>query len=496
MAPHLTVYVLAVTSLAISTSIGSAQSWCLGTPIVSYWDVDLAPTSDAKAQQLSDGGWNLAWCTEAELDSLHRRGLRALLNSPVLYKYNCFKNWDGLLKGTSPEEVADRRELEALVSRVKSHPAMYAYFVCDEPHPEEFSSLANMVAFMRAHDPEHLAFVNLLPGGSGNQLAYADYLAQFITIAKPGVVSYDRYPFTACGDHADVFLNLALVRDASLKAGLPFVQCVQSCKLNDTWRAPSAEQMRWQLYSCLAYGGQGVFDFLYACPNVYLGCWTTPPPPCTDGIVDGYGSPTPLYYALSTLNREFIHIAAELQGLISVGVHHAGFVPVGGVILPVGSAFRFDPPISSSETQWHGAMLGCFSSDRDGSAASATHALVVNIDYGSERTVGVRGPGPLWVYNASDDTWIGGTADLVQLRLPPGGGVLVSTRILLYVDGQHVGCEDGSYTCPFQTIGAAYRAAGGGETLSVAAGNYGERLRMAKAVRLVSRNGTARVGAR
>ena len=53
----------------------SASTWKVGTPIVGYW---FGPTlTDAAAQQMADGGWNLVWCDdEKQMDIAHRHGLR------------------------------------------------------------------------------------------------------------------------------------------------------------------------------------------------------------------------------------------------------------------------------------------------------------------------------------------------------------------------------------------------------------------------------------
>jgi hypothetical protein len=46
-------------------------TWKIGTPIVAYWAGP--PMTDATAQQMAEGGWNLVWCTsEQELDTAQR----------------------------------------------------------------------------------------------------------------------------------------------------------------------------------------------------------------------------------------------------------------------------------------------------------------------------------------------------------------------------------------------------------------------------------------
>ncbi len=97
------------------------NTWKLGRPIVTYWAgpgyPGGSPLDDKAAVQLVEGGWNVVWCSEKELDVAHRHGLRGLLTDPLL----------------SPGSLSDSKELDALIRRVKGHPALYAYHLIDEP---------------------------------------------------------------------------------------------------------------------------------------------------------------------------------------------------------------------------------------------------------------------------------------------------------------------------------------------------------------------------
>ena len=70
-------------ALAVSVSINPGSHaadrppsgpWKLGTPIVTYW---CGPSlTEVTAHQMTEGGWNLVWCGEKELEVAHRHGLR------------------------------------------------------------------------------------------------------------------------------------------------------------------------------------------------------------------------------------------------------------------------------------------------------------------------------------------------------------------------------------------------------------------------------------
>src|SRR5262249_38140837 len=137
--------------LALSARAGLAQQakgWKMGTPIVTYW---AGPQmTDAAAQQLVDGGWNVVWCRENELDVAQRHGLRAQLTDP-------------LLSPASLDDPTRRAALDALIGRVRKHPALYCYFLEDEPNTSRFADLGRLVAHLREQDPAHLAYINLFP---------------------------------------------------------------------------------------------------------------------------------------------------------------------------------------------------------------------------------------------------------------------------------------------------------------------------------------------
>src|SRR5258708_6224133 len=167
--------------------------------------------TDKTAQQMTQGGGNLVWCRENELDVADRHGVQAQLQ-------------DALLAPASLENSEKRQQLDALIERVRHHPSLYSYFITDEPNATNFPGLGKLVAYLREKDPAHLAYINLFPtyasneqlGNTGEKVAaYQTHLREYVEIVKPGLLSYDHYQFTAKGDSADYFLNLALIRRAA-----------------------------------------------------------------------------------------------------------------------------------------------------------------------------------------------------------------------------------------------------------------------------------------
>ncbi|MDY0169719.1 MAG: neutral/alkaline non-lysosomal ceramidase N-terminal domain-containing protein [Thermoguttaceae bacterium] len=386
--------------------------WRIGEPIVTYYAGP--PMTDATARQMAEGNWNVVWCREEELDNAHRHGLRAMLR-------------DGLLSPGSLQDDDRRAKLDALIERVRNHPAMYAYFITDEPSAAEFPGLGKLVDYLRRRDPGRMAYINLFPTYANNQqlgtegdtvTAYGEHLRRFVDTVKPDLISYDHYHFSTDGDRDQYFLNLTMIRLAAMEAGVPFLNIVQACTWTPSMRIPNGDELRFLVFTSLAYGAQGISYYVYSHPRH------------EGAMAEADGTPTSLYRAVKELNRDFARIAAECQPLRSLGVYHLGMIPPGGEPLPERAAFHLDPAVPPAEYQppapIRGFVLGLFSRPgRAGQPAEATHALVVNLDYSQGAVTTVVGNGPLAGFDAATRVWSEPSASRLEVELPPGGGRLI-----------------------------------------------------------------------
>lgn len=387
---------------AVETERTSDGSWHIGTPIATYW---AGPSlTDAVAQQMVEGGFNLVWCaSEKELDVAGRHSLRGLLTN-------------GLLTPVSLDDPNRREQLDALVARVSKHPALYAYYVIDEPNASQFPPLGKLVAYLRERDPLHLAYINLFPtyatnkqlGTTGDVVtAYREHLRLYIEQVKPSLISYDHYQFRLKGDGNQYFLNLAMIRRTAQEAGVPFLNIVQACTwAPDAMRVPKPDELRYLVYSTLAYGAQGISYYVYAHVN-HQG-----------SLVSLDGTPGPLYHAVKSYNREFVAIARELQPLHSLGVYHTSMREPGCVPLPPDALFHLDSLQSPALPR--GFLLGFY-----GVVERPTHVVVVNLDYTAEVSTSLVGPGELELFDAATAQWTSTKKAVIELTLQPGGGKLV-----------------------------------------------------------------------
>ncbi len=380
----------------------AASSWQIGTPIATYW---AGPAiTDAVARQMAEGGFNLIWCgSEAELDTAQRHGLRGLLTHD-------------LLTPASLDDPGRREQLDALIARVSRHPALYAYHLTDEPNASQFPALGKLVTYLRERDPLHLAYINLFPTYANNDqlgtkgdvvTAYREHLRLYVERVKPSLISYDHYQFRLQGDGDQYFLNLAMIRRAAQEAGVPFLNIVQACTwAPDAMRIPNADELRYLVYSTLAYGAQGISYYVYAHPNHH------------GSLVSLDGTPGPLYHAVKSYNREFVAGARELQPLRSLGAYHTSMKEPGCEPLPADASFRLDSSRPSASPR--GFLLGFF-----GAGEKPTHVVVVNLDYTTGANTSLAGPSELELFNAATGQWTSAKKAAIELVLPPGGGAVV-----------------------------------------------------------------------
>ncbi|HOA72798.1 MAG TPA: hypothetical protein PL151_17430 [Phycisphaerae bacterium] len=258
-------------------------------------------------------GFNLAGFVPVDaLDAVQAAGLKAIVS--------------GLHVNDGPAEdpVAVEKKVSALVERVGKHPAIYGYYLRDEPNAALFPALAVYVDALRKADPAARPYINLFPNyATAEQLGtatYDEYLERFITTVKPPFVSYDHYALMNDGSlRRQYFQNLEAVRKASLAHQLPFWNIVLS-NAHFHYAEPYEGGFRFQAFTTLAYGGRGISYFTYTTP--LHGNYRLAP-------LDQFGEKTATWDMLRRTNLQIHALAPTLVKLRSVGVFHHPSVPDG-----------------------------------------------------------------------------------------------------------------------------------------------------------------------
>lgn len=279
--------------------------------------------------------FNLVPAPEQALDTAQRYKLKVLLQDPRLTPA-----W---LK-----TPASRKGLDALIERVKTKPSMGFYYLLDEPtSKQEFEEWAKLSRYIKERDPLHPSFFNLHPIYAElstyphNEAGYRQYIRDFIAIVKPALLSYDHYhffeKFISPYDGKQYFSNLNIIREEAQRAGIPFMNIIQSSKFLKRWRFPNEDELRWLVYTTLAHGGRGISYFTYE-GDKYPGLYR-------DGI------PTRLAAAASKLNAEMKLLSMPLSSTQCQAVYHTGLLPEGAAGIPA------DSPVQVTESDF---ILGLF----------------------------------------------------------------------------------------------------------------------------------------
>jgi len=407
------VFTKAALLLTMFTLIWSSMSWG-GEFIITYWcGPPLKETSEERYKEVKEAGFDTAFVSIDGafnkddnfrlLDIASNLGLKCIIADPRL-------SWD------LPQKPDWQKVLDEIVKDYSSHPALFGYYLMDEPNASHFPLLGELVSYLREKDPQHIAYINLFPDyATPQQLGtptYKEHIQRFTKVVKPQILSYDYYTFLQDGDRETFFQNLQVVREESQKARIPFMVIIQMTT-HGGYRDLKKEEIAWQAFNCLAYGAKGISYFTY---------WTPSDDPVwhwRNGIITWEGKRTPHYEEVKEINREIKVLGDFLYNLKSVGAYHIGEVPKGGKNLPSGA------PISRIEGG--NATLGFFKD-----ASGLYYCLIVNMDYRNQREFKVYLQGDkMQMLNTDSGKWQmlkpyeEDKGNYFELSLPAGGGVLL-----------------------------------------------------------------------
>ena len=321
----------------------------------------------------------------AYLDLCKRHGIKVLIRDPRMP-----------LDLQVPFEPSG---LDAMIADYANHPALYGWFIKDEPSGENYPRLGEIQAHLQKKDPSHLPYINLFPVyGGPTQLAFEDYdgyVEGFAKTVKPLMISFDHYMFLRDGSvRADFFRNLEITRREALKAGIPLWVIIQALQDATRYRPPTLNQMYWQVNCSLAYGAKSIWYYPY---------WSSGDPAKPEewhylGVVLPDGKPGPQYAAAKEINPKLKALGPLLMSLKSVSVMHLGDVPLGA------KPFKADDLIKTASGDQ--IIIGRFE-DRSGKP----YLMLVNRDFDKPGKVTLT-------LNASKVEDVGGLSPFTVQRSP------------------------------------------------------------------------------
>jgi hypothetical protein len=198
-------------------------------------------------------------------------------------------------------------------------PACWGYTLRDEPNASIFAELRQGADAIRAARPGKMVYVNLFPNYANEQqlgnATYDEHVAQFCQAYKPEVLSMDHYPiFKPEGDGRDNYcVNLGAMRKYALQENIPFWNFFNIMPYGPH-TDPTEAQVRWQIYTSIAYGAKGVLYFCYYTPGG--GEF-----PKGGAIIGRDDRRTRHWYQARRINEEVMNLGPTLMQLTSAGVY-------------------------------------------------------------------------------------------------------------------------------------------------------------------------------
>lgn len=280
-------------------------------PILAWYSIlpDSAQTPQRYAE-LREAGFNISFShfktneeIDRALDAAKGLGVKLMLTSFPLYN-----------------------DTKATVTRFRDNPGVAGWFLRDEPTTAGFKDLAAYRDRITDADTTHLLYLNLFPiMVSPKDLgadSYEDYMQRYLDEVRMPLISYDFYPIVrddSTGNiyaREDHFLNLEIARKVAKRNGRPFwAFCLATA--HTPYPIPTAAHLRFEAFTALAYGAQGIQYFTYWQPLSMQWNFHNAP-------IDETGRRTDVYYLVKELNREIqalapVFLNAEIDDVSYVG---------------------------------------------------------------------------------------------------------------------------------------------------------------------------------
>jgi len=271
-------------------------------------------------QSMHDAGiTSVAFVPAKMLDACQRFSLKCILYDERLVSNQWDKPFDG---------ERFRRNFATVNNEVGNKPALYGFYVADEPSESGFAELAKAVVIVKKLAPGKWPYINLLPGEGDS---YEKYIDQFVDIVSPTVLSYDRYSIAgdvgSDGFNPLFWSNLAQIREVASQHRLPFWNIVLT-SAHGGYRDLTEADIRLQVWGSLAYGVSGISYYKFVSKELPI--FDAPDlGNFRGGPLNQFEEKTPTWDWLKDTDHTIQNIARIYLQLHSEDVYHIGSVPQG-----------------------------------------------------------------------------------------------------------------------------------------------------------------------
>ena len=330
-------------------------------PIVAYYGMPLEYSNVNRFKEFKEAGFDVSICFYDDtpvdtliriLDDAQKSNIRLLISS----------GWVSVQPHVG-------------IPRLKNHPALFGYFLQDEPWPKDIPETTRRYQAMAKQDTKKPTYVNLLPDyGDGmpqeiKMPPYKEYLQQTAKIGLP-FISFDFYPIMKSGIRPTWYSCLENIRKESLRTCKPF-WAFALCTPHVDYPQPTIEMLRLQVYSNLVYGAQAIEYFTY---------WTPKPTKewdFHDAPISLDGQRTKTYDVVKRMNQELRCLLPLFDKAEVHSVNHMLKIPEGTTKLQ-----RIPTNIKKLKVVGRqGAIISTFKK------AGHLYMAVVNKDYQSDMTL-------------------------------------------------------------------------------------------------------------
>ena len=329
-------------------------------PVMAWAGIPENETNVESFQELKEMGINInlsnystADAMEKALDVAEKVGIQMIASCPEL-----------------------KIDTENTVKRFLHHPALFGYFLMDEPVRKDFDELGKWAKKISSIDSVHICFVNLIAGihpyktDALGTKSYAEYVSTFINEVPVQLLSFDFYPVLNDGVHERWYESLGIFSDEARKASKPFWAFALASSYNGLHPVPTLAALRLQMFSNLAYGAQGLEYWAYRM-NQSLRC----------APIGLNGKRTDVYDLIKTVNNEIQLLAGVFSGAKVISVQHTGLV------IPRGTSrlTKLPDEIKVFETSGTGMLVSVLENGEN------TFFVIVNRDLQNSQTITILG---------------------------------------------------------------------------------------------------------
>ncbi len=303
---------------AVDSSINT-MAYTDNITLTAFWPPTAEYTTDAQYKLMADAGINwLMGSGDPSLDSpaMLKKMLTLCEKYGISMTVGGSQFGDNLL-GKSESEIA------ALVNQYKDYPAAMGFYLRDEPTtPNDYLDAYIAVKKAAPYADGHLNFFPSYIYAS--EEAYRAQMNDWcrVTAAAGYPVDYlmfDFYPYpVGQGMEQEQFLtNTRSCWEVGLQNQVKTGMYIQTIEIPGSRRRPNEAELRYEMYTALAYGYKNLSFFTWFTP-------TNRSEPFNDGIIAADGTPNEHYEIIKKINHEILAIGTTLAKCDALEVWFAG----------------------------------------------------------------------------------------------------------------------------------------------------------------------------